>query len=104
MGYLVRITERAQRDLETLFQEKQAETSAASLKWYRGLRKAILSLEQMPARCPCAPEGLAFRNLLYGRKPHVDRILFRISESEMLVDVLHIRHGARHPAPPFRLK
>jgi hypothetical protein len=33
------------------------------------------------------------RQLLYGRKPHVHRILFTI-DGEM-VNILHIRHGRR---------
>ena len=48
-------------------------------------------------RCPHAPENGRFpfevRQLLYGRKPHVYRILFTI-ENET-VYVLHIRHGRR---------
>jgi hypothetical protein len=35
------------------------------------------------------------RHLLYGRRPHVYRILFTI-ESDV-VQVLHIRHGRRRP-------
>jgi hypothetical protein len=46
-----------------------------------------------------APETARFpfevRQLLYGRKPHVYRILFTI-EGER-VKILHIRHGRREP-------
>jgi hypothetical protein len=35
------------------------------------------------------------RHLLYGRKPHVYRILFTIKGDT--VSILHIRHGRRQP-------
>ena len=98
MGYLVSFTVRAERDFASLFGEIHADSSAAALNWYRGLKKAILRLEEMPARCPLAFEGAKLRNLLYGRKPHVYRVIFRIVEAEKRVEVLHIRHGARQPA------
>jgi hypothetical protein len=46
MAYLVNITARAERDLAHLFVEINAEYSDAALKWYFGLKEAILSLEQ----------------------------------------------------------
>lgn len=99
MSYEVRITHRAERDFAALFEEKKASSSTAALKWFRGLRKAVLSLEKMPDRCPPAPEGANLMHLLYGRKPHIYRIIFQIAAKDHRVDVLHIRHGARLPAP-----
>jgi toxin ParE1/3/4 len=95
MAYLVNITSRAQRDLAHLYGEISAEHSDAALKWYRGLKEAILSLEEHPNRCPVTPEKKELRHLLYGHKPHVYRVIFRVLEKQKLVDVLHIRHGAR---------
>ena len=95
MAYLVSLTVRAQRDLALLFHEKNAEHSEAALKWYRGLKEAILSLEDHPSRCPATPENPALRHMLYGQKPHIYRVLYRIAEKPKRVDVLHIRHGAR---------
>lgn len=95
MAYLVNITARAERDLAILFNEINAEHSDAALKWYRGLRDAILSLKEQPNRCPTTQEKPDLRHLLYGRKPHVYRIIFCILEKQKQVHVLHIRHGAR---------
>jgi plasmid stabilization system protein ParE len=95
MAYLVNITTRAQRDLALLFDNINAEDSAAALKWSRGLRDAILSLEEQPNRCPTTPEGAAFRHLLYGHRPPVYRVIYRVVEKRKQVDILHIRHGAR---------
>ena len=95
MAYLVNITSRAERDLAHLYGEINAEHSDAALKWYRGLKEAILSLEDNPTRCPATPEKKELRHLLYGHKPHVYRVIFRVLEKQKQVDVLHIRHGAR---------
>jgi plasmid stabilization system protein ParE len=63
------------------------------------MEDAIASLATFPKRCPLAPETVRFpfevRQLLYGRKPHVYRILFTIEGDTVIV--LHIRHGRRKP-------
>ena len=94
MAYLVEITRRAERDFAGLYEEIGTERSAAAQRWYRGLKKKILSLEEMPMRCPPTPENPRLRHLLYGRKPHVYRVIYRVVQREKRVQVLHIRHGA----------
>ena len=95
MVYLVNLTTRAERDLVQLYREINAEQSDAALKWYRGLKAAILSLEELPNRCPETPESHRFRHLLYGNKPHIYRAIYQVLEKQKQVEVLHIRHGAR---------
>jgi toxin ParE1/3/4 len=95
MAYLVNITARAERDLAQLYGGINAEHSDAALKWYRGFKEAILSLEEQPNRCPVTPESDKFRHLLYGNKPHIYRAIYRVLEKQKEVEVLHIRHGAR---------
>jgi plasmid stabilization system protein ParE len=61
---------------------------------------AVLSLEELPNRCPRAPEaqllGAPLRQLLYGQRSSSFRILFRVYEQpEPVVRVVAIRHGAR---------
>lgn len=95
MAYLVDLSARAERDLALLYLQINAEDSDAALKWYRGFKKAILSLEEQPNRCPVTPENDKFRHLLYGNKPHIYRAIYRVLEKQSRVEVLHIRHGAR---------
>ena len=95
MAYVVNIAVRAEREFASLYREINAEESDAALKWYRGLKKAVLSLEEVPNRCPVTPEKAQLHHLLYGNKPHVYRVIFRVVEKQKRVDVLHIRHGAR---------
>ncbi len=60
----------------------------------------ILSLEQTPNRCPTTFESRNLRHLLYGNKPHVYRVIYRVLEDQKQVHVLHIRHGARQGFRP----
>ena len=95
MAYLVKTTPRSERDLANLYREINADDSDAALKWYRGLKAAVLSLEEQPNRCPVTPENDKYRHLLYGNKPRIYRVIFRVLEKQKRVEVLHIRHGAR---------
>lgn len=65
MAYVVNLTSRAERDLAHLYGELNAEHSDAALKWYRGLKEAILSLRKYPNRCPTTRENANFRQSTY---------------------------------------
>jgi len=95
MAYLVSITSRAERDLADLYEEIDAEYSDTARKWYLGLQQAIVSLKEQPNRCPVTRRTGNLRHLLYGRKPGVYLVIFRVRERQKQVEVLHIRHGAR---------
>ncbi len=95
MAYLVRIAARAERDLVSLYEGINAPDSAVAQRWYRGLKAAILSLAEKPNRCPVTPENKKLRHLLYGQKPNLYRVIYRVRNPRRQVDVLHIRHGAR---------
>jgi plasmid stabilization system protein ParE len=95
VAYVVNLTARAERDLAHLYADINAEHSEAALKWYRGIKEAILSLEERQNRCPVTPENDKLRHLLYGNKPHIYRAICRVLEREKRVELLHIRHGAR---------
>jgi len=95
MAYLVKLMPRAKRDLRLLFDYIHASESAVAFRWYQGLKREILSLEETPNRCPATPESRNLRHLLCGRKPHVYRVIYRVLEEKQQVDVLHICHGAQ---------
>lgn len=95
MAYVVSITSRAERDLAHLYEEINAEYSNAALKWYWGLKQAILGLEEQPNPCPVTRKKGELRHLLHGNKPHIYRVIYRVVERHKCVEVLHIRHGAR---------
>jgi plasmid stabilization system protein ParE len=99
MTFLVEFAARAVRDLEILYLQKNAAESQAAARWYNGLERAVYGLASYPHRCPVAPEARRMkrelRHLLYGKKPHVYRVIYEIDEDRQAVLVLHIRHGAR---------
>jgi toxin ParE1/3/4 len=82
MGYVVNTTPHAERDLEALYRQVNAEYSDAALEWYLGIKAAILSLEERPNRCPITRRKDKLRHLLYGNKPHVYRVIYRVVENQ----------------------
>ncbi|MGA2302453.1 MAG: type II toxin-antitoxin system RelE/ParE family toxin [Terriglobales bacterium] len=95
MAYLVNIPAR-NAYLERLYSEIDGAGSVATRRWYKGLKKQILSLEEHPNRCPVTPEKKTVRQLLYGHKHGVYRVIYRVFEKKRVVEVLHKRHGARN--------
>jgi toxin ParE1/3/4 len=103
MVYLVNTTLHAERDLARLYRQVNADSSDTAMEWYLGIKEAILSLEQQPNRCPITPKKDKLRHLLYGHKPHIYRVIYRVLEKQKLVEVLHVRHGARRRLKPSDL-
>jgi toxin ParE1/3/4 len=99
MTYRVELAYRAVRDLEILYMEKNAAESQAAARWYNGLEEAVYTLGTHPHRCPVAPEARKAKrklfHLLYGKKPHIYRVIYEVDERQKTVWVLTIRHGAR---------
>ena len=99
MTYIVEFAARAARDLEILYMEKNAAESQAAARWYNGLEQAVDAIALFPNRFPLAPEARGakqkLRHLLYGKMPHVYRVIYEVEESRQTVWVLTIRHGAR---------
>jgi plasmid stabilization system protein ParE len=103
MTYRVEISAQVDSDAHAILEWLRSQHATdAAVAWFRGLGSAIDSLAQFPSRCPLAPENREFdfevRQLLYGRKAHLYRVLFTIEGD--VVRVLHIRHGRRRPALP----
>jgi plasmid stabilization system protein ParE len=100
MTFRVEVTAEAQRDADAIYEwlvlQHAGETG---LRWFSALEIAINSLRNFPERCSIAPDlhHLPFevRQLLYGNRPHIYRILFAIRYET--VYVLNIRHGRRQP-------
>ena len=100
MAFRVKTTAQAKRDLDDILERLLSQAAGETgLRWFQGLHQAIATLADSPQRCALAPENAVFpfevRHLLYGRKPHVYRIIFTIEDNT--VSVLHIRHERREP-------
>ncbi len=102
MGYRVKITNAALGDAQEyvdFIQHANKEPEAAE-KWFRGLVNTILSLEQLPGRCPVIPEAREFSLELRQRIFYSHRIIFHINEKNRLVTVLRVYHGSRKKIRP----
>jgi plasmid stabilization system protein ParE len=97
MAYRVELSRRAEMDLRRIFGFINAAESAAAADWFFGLQDHIQSLTTLADRGTITDYDPALRYLLYGNKPHIYRILYRINPSSSLVRIVHIRHGARKP-------
>ncbi len=95
MAYRVELTARALRDLRQIFVRINAEHSPQAAAWFDELEIVISSLSEQPARGPITPEKKTLRHLLFGKKPHVYRIIYAVHERVRAVRILHVRHGAR---------
>ena len=99
MAYRVEVARRAESDLEELYLWVVERAAQQGARWFNGLERAVLSLDQHPKRCPVAPESVdpdrPVRVLTYGRRPHAYRIFFTVDDDAEVVRVLHVRRGAR---------
>jgi toxin ParE1/3/4 len=81
MRYPVRLAERALRDMEDIYRSIGADASGPAFAWFNGLAEAIYSLERFPNRGPVALESKKLRHLLFGKKPHVYRIIYGLDSA-----------------------
>jgi plasmid stabilization system protein ParE len=108
MAYRVELTSQAESDLDEALAHIVEAAPARAEHWLTGLMDAVCSLEHMPHRCSMAPEAEDFerdiRQILYGKRTGVYRILFCVYEGECrdegVVRVICIRHGARDRLKP----
>src|SRR5437016_7520613 len=95
MPYLVRLADRALRDIQAIYEFIDAEASQSAFAWFNDLAREIYSLERFPERGAIIRESKKLRHLLFGKKPSTYRIIYTVDKRNDVVNVLHIRHGAR---------
>jgi len=97
MTYHVVITQEALNQTEAAYRWIAERAPIAAARWFTRLQGTIQTLETQPKRCPLAPEskslGIELRQLLYGKRRGVYRVLFTITRKT--VTVLHVLHGAQ---------
>lgn len=100
MKYRVVFQPRARADALEAFRWLTDQSPEAAAKWYLGLEKAVAKLATNPERHPVAEEeserfGVTIRQMLYGRRRGVYRILYAVENDT--VSLLFVRHSARGP-------
>ena len=102
MSFHVEITANAKAEMLEAYLWIVERSRASAERWLDGLMATINALRDKPARCPLAPESDAFeqpvRQLLYGKRGGVYRILFQIQGNTVFI--LHVRHAAREWIAP----
>ena len=95
MDYRVSLSARALRDLTAIYDFVGAVDSAAGRAWFELLEDAIYSLEHFPERGRRVPGKRNRRRLLFGVRPGVYKILYGVDRERGIVNIFHVRHGAR---------
>lgn len=96
MRWQVVIARKAAGEIEEHYSWIAERSEAAANRWRESLLKAIDSLEDDPERFPEAPEAEWYeglRQLLYGKRRQVHRILFEIQGQKVVI--LRVRHSAQ---------
>jgi plasmid stabilization system protein ParE len=102
MTYKLIIQPPALADLDEAYRWIAQRSIENAARWFNRFLEKLQTLERFPTRCGVAPEseqiGQEIRQLLYGRRGGVYRVLFVVRGHE--VHVLHIRHAARETMKP----
>jgi plasmid stabilization system protein ParE len=105
MAHAVRITARALREIDEALAWLARRSRAAAARWHARLTEAINSLGNNSERCGLAPESEWYpgelRQLLYGKRRGVYRILFEVRGDT--VHVLRVRHSTQDFLGPGEL-
>jgi plasmid stabilization system protein ParE len=101
MAYRVGLTTAVEADTCTAFERIREAAQMHAKKWLIRLFEEILSLDEMPTRCPVIPEcdelGFTAHHLLLGKGRSVYRThLLQTKEEEQHVRVLRVWHGFRN--------
>jgi len=102
MAYEVRLQPLAENDLDEAYLWAAKRAPETSAIWLARFQAALTTLVENPDRCGFAPENRKFdkglRQLLFGRKPNVFRVVFLIDPG--IVRIVRIRRAARRPLKP----
>lgn len=112
MAFRVEVEPQAFEDLDAIAAYiKERGSFEVGERWFRGIMRAIRSLQEMPTRCPVAPESRELnqevRLLLHGRKSRAYKIYFAIrydAPVRGIIRVLHVRHWARQAVSACELQ
>ncbi len=87
----------AKDDLRTAYRRAAKQAPAAPARWLTRFQNALQTLEHRPERCPLARENgkvdVEVRELLFGKRPYVFRVVFVIDDQT--VRILRIRRAQR---------
>ena len=99
MAVPVRLQPVARRDLDEAYQLAAHHAPLTAANWLQRFHETVETLGENPERCALIPESKKLRRelrqLLFGRKPNVFRIIYAIHDDEL--EVIRIRRASRGP-------
>jgi plasmid stabilization system protein ParE len=100
MTYRIEISSIAEAEIDRAFLRlAQLQSLSQASRWHSGLLNAIGTLSTMPNRCALSKENeyhsQEIRQLLYGQKRNLYRVLFTVLEESSTVRILHVRHSSQ---------
>lgn len=102
MTFQVVFRPRAESDIAATVAWLARTSSAVAARWRTGLLRIVENLETDPNRYPVADQaadlGVDLRQVLYGRRRNVHRVLFTIEGQT--VNILRVRHAAQDQLAP----
>lgn len=84
MRYLVRLADRALRDMEAIYEFIHAEASENAFAWFNDLAREIYSLERFPERGAVIPESRNFAICFLGENQAPTESFMRWTSATML--------------------
>jgi ParE toxin of type II toxin-antitoxin system, parDE len=97
--YRVVVQRLAKEDLQAAYERAADRAPFTAARWLDRFQQSLQTLEQLPNRCPLAREhgkvDADVRELLFGKRPYVFRVVFAIDGDT--VRVLRIRRAQRRP-------
>ncbi len=109
INYLLEVTEAAEADIERHSLRLMRAAPEQEARWGKGLTDALASLSTLPYRCAVVAESAALahapvRRLRYGKYVITFIIIEpQAGDTQGIVRVLHVRHGAQGTEPQEEL-
>jgi plasmid stabilization system protein ParE len=84
MAYRVNLTDRVLRELDDIHAEINVVGSAGAARWFSRMEDTIQLLASSPRMGKPAREASGVREIIYGKKPHLYRILYEVDEKHKI--------------------
>ena len=97
MAWRVELTERFLSDLDLLYGYIGAAESDGAARWIDKLQETLALLATAPHIGKPLRNDLTARELIYGNKPHLYRIVYECDEAAQTIYINFIPHGRRLP-------
>jgi plasmid stabilization system protein ParE len=97
MAFRVELSTFAERDIEESFAYIAKDSPVRARQWLSGLFATLFELADLPAQHSVIPEAEKLGRPLRSVNYHSHRIIYEARESEAILYIVRVYHGARWP-------